>query len=71
MMSLLRECELNPQEKQSAGIQTQDFLNNSQTLLPLSHLDPWQRNGTHASCMNSQIPTDSHSLKAALNGNPD
>ena len=26
-----------------AGIQTQDLLNTSQMLLPLSHLDPWQR----------------------------
>ena len=26
-----------------AGIRTQDLLNTSQMLLPLSHLDPWQR----------------------------
>ena len=26
-----------------AEIRTQDLLNTSQTLLPLSHLDPWQR----------------------------
>ena len=25
-----------------AGIRTQDLLNITQTLLPLSHLDPWQ-----------------------------
>ena len=31
-----------------AGIRTQDLLNTSQTLLPLSHLDPWQRNGRQA-----------------------
>ena len=31
-----------------AGIRTQDLLNTSQTLLPLSHLDTWQRSGTQA-----------------------
>ena len=35
-----------------------------QTLLPLSHLDPWQRSGRQAALRRglSQIPTDSHSL---------
>ena len=28
-----------------AGIRTEDLLNTSQILLPLSHLDPWQRSG--------------------------
>ena len=52
MMFLLREWEINPQEKQKqkqkneqiqdpAGIPTQNLLNTSQTLLPLSHLDPY------------------------------
>ena len=28
-----------------AGIRTEDLLSTSQTLLPLNHLDPWQRSG--------------------------
>ena len=50
MMFLLREREKDPQKKiwGPAGIQTQDLLNTSQTLLPLSHLDPWQRSGRQA-----------------------
>ena len=45
----------------------------SQMLLPLSHLDPWQRSGRQATYLAalprglSQIPMDSHSLKAGLN----
>ena len=31
-----------------AGIRTQDLLDTSQTLLPLSHLDLWQRSGRQA-----------------------
>ena len=31
--------------RDTGGIQTQDLLNTSQMLLPLSHLDPWQRSG--------------------------
>ena len=31
-----------------AGIQTKDLLNTSQTLVPLSHLDPCQRSRKHA-----------------------
>ena len=31
-----------------AGIRTQDLLNASQTLLPLSHLDPLERSGRQA-----------------------
>ena len=31
-----------------AGIGTQDLLNTSQTLLPLSHLDHWQGSGRQA-----------------------
>ena len=55
-----------------AGIQTQDLLNTSPTLLSLSHSDPWQRSGTQATYVAlsrglSQIPTDSHSLRAGLN----
>ena len=34
------EWEINFTEKDSAEIQTQDFLNTSQMILPLSHLDP-------------------------------
>ena len=45
MMFLVREWEINPQKKirDPAGIWTQDLLNTSQTLLPLSHLDPLGR----------------------------
>ena len=45
MMFLLREREINPCEKfqDPAGIQTQDLLNTSQMLLPLSHLaEEWK-----------------------------
>ena len=31
-----------------AGIRTQDLLNTSHTLLPLSHFGPWQRSGRQA-----------------------
>ena len=31
-----------------AGIRTQDLLKTSQTLLPLSHSDPWHRSGRQA-----------------------
>ena len=31
-----------------AGTQTQDLQNTSQTRLPLSHSDPWQRSGRQA-----------------------
>ena len=34
------EWEINFTEKDSAEIQTQDFLNTSQMFLPLTHLDP-------------------------------
>ena len=46
----LREWEINPWKKiqDPAGIRTQDLLNTSQMLLPLSHLDPWQRSGRQA-----------------------
>ena len=45
-----REREINPCEKfrDPAGIRTQDLLNTSQTLLPLSHLDPWEKSGRQA-----------------------
>ena len=72
-MFLLREWEINPRKKiwDPAGIRTQD-LNNTQMLLPLSHLDHWQRSrrqATKAALPRSLgwIPTDSHSLKAGLN----
>ena len=44
---LLRERELSPRKKfwGSAGNQTQDLLNASQALLPLSHWCLWQRSG--------------------------
>ena len=52
MMFLLREWEINPRKKsriQVHGIRTQNLLNTtSQTLLSLSHLDPWQRSGRQA-----------------------
>ena len=49
-MLLLREREINPHKKirDPAGIRTQGLLNTSQTLLPLGHLDPWQRSGRQA-----------------------
>ena len=31
------------EKKYRLRVRTQDLLNASQTLLPLSHLDPWQR----------------------------
>ena len=69
VMFLVREWEINPRKKiqDPAGIRTQDLLNTNQTLLPLSHLDPWQRSGRQAtqavlSRGLSWIPTDSHSL---------
>ena len=34
--------------RDQAGIWTQDLLNTSQTLLPLSHSDPWQRSERQA-----------------------
>ena len=43
MMFSLREWEINSWQKKfwdPAGIWTQDFLNTSEMLLPLSHLDP-------------------------------
>ena len=46
----VERVRINPREKirDQAGIWTQDLLNASQTLLPLSHLDPRQRNGRQA-----------------------
>ena len=50
MMFALREREINPWKKiqDPAGIRTQDLLNTRQTLLPLSHSDPWQRSRRQA-----------------------
>ena len=50
MYDVFGEWEINPRKKirDPAGIRTQDLLNTSQTLLPLSHLDPWQRSGRQA-----------------------
>ena len=39
---MLREQEINPWRK-NFGIQLGFELRSCQTLLPLSHLDPWQR----------------------------
>ena len=64
------ERYINPQKKiqDPAVISTQDLLNTSQTLLPLGHLDPWQRSinirqPTQAALPRelSQISSDSHS----------
>ena len=47
----LREWEINPGQKKiqdPAGIRTQDLLNTSQMLLPLSHFHPWQSSGRQA-----------------------
>ena len=35
-------------QKNPAGIRTQDLLITSQALIPLNHLDPWQRSGRQA-----------------------
>ena len=51
MMFLLREREINKSIeniRDPARIRTQDLLNTSQMLLPLSHLDPWQSSGRQA-----------------------
>ena len=49
MMSFAERVRNKSTGKDLAGIQTQDLLNTSQTLLPLSHLDPWKRSGRQAS----------------------
>ena len=68
---LLREWEINPPRniQDPAGIQTQDL---SQTILPFTNLDPWQRSRRQATLTRglSQIPTDSHSLRTGLNLEP-
>ena len=47
---LLRELEIYPRKKiwDPAEIWTQDLLNTRQTLLPLSHSNPWQKSGRQA-----------------------
>ena len=77
MMFLLREWEIKSTKKiqDVVGIRTQDLLNASQTLLPVSHSNPWQRSRRQATWAAlprglSQILTDSHSLRAGLNWNP-
>ena len=52
---LVTEWEINSPKKirDPARLRTQDLLNTSQTVLPLSQLDPWQRGGlTHYVALN-------------------
>ena len=62
---LQRERERNKSRKKfqgPAGNRTQDLLNASQVLLPLSHWCPWQRSGRYIIYRPQPNPADSLSL---------